>query len=146
MAEEYLGDGLYVSFDGQQIKLRAPRDDGDHVVYLATSHAIMPNARRHSWPLRCPAPSTSCWRPSLCISLASRKSASPRNTRTRPMTDAPDPDPNVRLREHNQGIIACLSDHAPEPPETCEDPEGWRRGFASAQAAIAHEDKQRSPV
>jgi hypothetical protein len=34
--EVYLGDGLYASFDGlaDQIKLRAPRLDGDHVVYL----------------------------------------------------------------------------------------------------------------
>lgn len=35
MAEEtYLGDGLYASFDGFQICLRAPRTGGDHVVYL----------------------------------------------------------------------------------------------------------------
>jgi hypothetical protein len=34
MKEEYLGDGLYASFDGWQIKLRAPREEGDHVVYL----------------------------------------------------------------------------------------------------------------
>lgn len=32
--ETYLGDGLYVSFDGYQLKLRAPREDGDHEVYL----------------------------------------------------------------------------------------------------------------
>jgi hypothetical protein len=32
--EEYLGDGLYVSFDGFQIVLRAPRSDGDHFVAL----------------------------------------------------------------------------------------------------------------
>lgn len=34
MEETYLGDGLYASFDGWQIKLRAPRDNGDHEVYL----------------------------------------------------------------------------------------------------------------
>jgi hypothetical protein len=35
MADEtYLYDGLYASFDGFQIKLRAPREEGDHVVYL----------------------------------------------------------------------------------------------------------------
>jgi hypothetical protein len=28
--ETYLGDGLYASFDGWQVKLRAPRDGGDH--------------------------------------------------------------------------------------------------------------------
>ncbi len=33
-SETYLGDGLYVSYDGWQIKLRAPRGDGDHVVFL----------------------------------------------------------------------------------------------------------------
>lgn len=32
--ETYLGDGLYASFDGYQIRLRAPRETGDHVVYL----------------------------------------------------------------------------------------------------------------
>ena len=30
----YLGDGLYVSFDGYQFCLRAPRDNEDQVVYL----------------------------------------------------------------------------------------------------------------
>jgi hypothetical protein len=34
MDETYLGDGLYASFDGMQIRLRAPRDGGDHYVYL----------------------------------------------------------------------------------------------------------------
>ena len=33
-AEEYLGDGLYVSFDGFQILLRAPRPEGDHYIAL----------------------------------------------------------------------------------------------------------------
>lgn len=32
--ETYLGDGLYASFDGYQICLRAPRIDGDDVVYF----------------------------------------------------------------------------------------------------------------
>jgi hypothetical protein len=32
--EVYLGDGLYASFDGWQIKLRAPREGGDDVVFL----------------------------------------------------------------------------------------------------------------
>lgn len=32
--EEYLGDGLYASFDGWQFCLRTPRENGDHVVYL----------------------------------------------------------------------------------------------------------------
>ena len=35
--ETYLGDGLYASFDGYQIKLRAPRPDGDHWVALEPS-------------------------------------------------------------------------------------------------------------
>jgi hypothetical protein len=29
-----LGDGLFCSFDGHQIKLRAPRENGDHWVAL----------------------------------------------------------------------------------------------------------------
>jgi hypothetical protein len=32
--EAYLGDGLYASFDGYQINLRAPREGGDHWVSL----------------------------------------------------------------------------------------------------------------
>jgi hypothetical protein len=41
--EQYLGDGLYCSFDGWQVKLRAPRDGGDHEVFLdaATLQAFM---------------------------------------------------------------------------------------------------------
>jgi hypothetical protein len=35
--ETYLGDGLYASFDGFQFCLRAPRDMGDHEVYLEPS-------------------------------------------------------------------------------------------------------------
>lgn len=34
MNEEYLGDGLYVSFDGWQYRLRAPHIGGDHIVFL----------------------------------------------------------------------------------------------------------------
>jgi hypothetical protein len=32
--ETYLGDGLYVSFDGYQFCFRAPREIGDHEVYI----------------------------------------------------------------------------------------------------------------
>lgn len=32
--EKYLGDGLYLSFDGYQLKLRAPREYEDHEVYM----------------------------------------------------------------------------------------------------------------
>jgi hypothetical protein len=32
--ETYLGDGLYVSFDGFAFTLRAPREHGDHYVVL----------------------------------------------------------------------------------------------------------------
>lgn len=35
--EAYLGDGLYCSFDGYQLWLRAPRLDGDHVIALEPS-------------------------------------------------------------------------------------------------------------
>lgn len=33
-SETYLGDGLYVKFDGFSFVLRAPREDGDHFAYL----------------------------------------------------------------------------------------------------------------
>ena len=32
--ETYLGDGLYASFDGFQIRLRAPSYCEEHIVYL----------------------------------------------------------------------------------------------------------------
>lgn len=32
--ETYIGDGLYASYDGYMLKLRAPRIGGDHEVYL----------------------------------------------------------------------------------------------------------------
>ena len=33
--ERYLGDGLYVSFDGYQVRLRAPRyETSDHIVFM----------------------------------------------------------------------------------------------------------------
>lgn len=35
--EQYLGDGLYASFDGYQVCLRAPRAHGDDYVYLEPS-------------------------------------------------------------------------------------------------------------
>lgn len=34
MREHYLGDGLYATDDGHMIRLRAPREDGDHWVGL----------------------------------------------------------------------------------------------------------------
>jgi hypothetical protein len=37
MDEEYIGDGLYVTFDGFGFTLRAPRAEGDHWVYLEPS-------------------------------------------------------------------------------------------------------------
>lgn len=33
-SEQYLGDGLYASFDGFMVTLRAPREHGDHFVAL----------------------------------------------------------------------------------------------------------------
>jgi hypothetical protein len=32
--EMYLGDGVYASYDGWQIRLRTSREDGDHEIYL----------------------------------------------------------------------------------------------------------------
>jgi hypothetical protein len=51
--ETYLGDGLYGSFDGDQVRLRAPRHDGDHWVALepqvmiAFQRYLAEIARRH---------------------------------------------------------------------------------------------------
>jgi hypothetical protein len=50
--ETYLGDGLYASYDGWQIKLRAPQIVGDQEVYLepavlrAFEHFIVDVVRR----------------------------------------------------------------------------------------------------
>ena len=46
--ETYLGDGLYASFDGFRIVLRAPREQGDHVIVLepAVYRAIVAFAAR----------------------------------------------------------------------------------------------------
>ena len=35
--ETYLGDGCYASYDGWQVCLRVPRDEGNHYVYLDPS-------------------------------------------------------------------------------------------------------------
>lgn len=35
--ETYLGDGLYASYNGYAVKLRAPRLEGDHYVTLDSS-------------------------------------------------------------------------------------------------------------
>jgi len=32
--ERYLGDGLYASWDGGMLRLRTPRNDDDHIIYL----------------------------------------------------------------------------------------------------------------
>ncbi len=32
--EVYLADGVYAKFEGMYVRLRAPREYGDHVVYL----------------------------------------------------------------------------------------------------------------
>jgi hypothetical protein len=35
--EHYLGDGVYASSDGHEVKLRAPRLGGEHVLFLKPS-------------------------------------------------------------------------------------------------------------
>ena len=51
--ETYLGDGLYASCDGGMIQLRAPREDGDHCVYLEPDiyEALRQFARKIGWEL-----------------------------------------------------------------------------------------------
>jgi hypothetical protein len=51
--EVYLGDGLYASFDGYQINLRAPRAEGDH--YVALEPAVWQELLRFEQSLREPA-------------------------------------------------------------------------------------------
>ncbi len=48
--ETYLGDGLYASFDGYQFCLRAPREGGDHKVYLETHtlNAFIEYVKQHT--------------------------------------------------------------------------------------------------
>ena len=48
--ETYLGDGLYASFDGFSIWLRAPRENGDHLVALEPSvYAALTAFARDAW-------------------------------------------------------------------------------------------------
>jgi len=51
--ESYLGDGLYASFDGYQIVLRAPREHGEHYVALepAVYAALIRYAADIGWKL-----------------------------------------------------------------------------------------------
>jgi hypothetical protein len=44
--ETYLGDGLYASFDGWQIRLRAPRENGDHEVFRPYPASVFRVCRR----------------------------------------------------------------------------------------------------
>lgn len=50
--EEYLGDGVYVSFDGFAITLRAPRPHGDHFIVLEPRefNALVDYAKRAREP------------------------------------------------------------------------------------------------
>lgn len=34
LREDYLGDGLYAAYDGYQVRLRAPRDGRDDLVFM----------------------------------------------------------------------------------------------------------------
>jgi hypothetical protein len=42
--ETYLGDGLYVSFDGWHVCLRAPRSEGNH--WIALEPMVYQNLKR----------------------------------------------------------------------------------------------------
>lgn len=53
MPEQYLGDGLYASFDGYQIILRAPRENGDH--WVALEPAVLAAFLRYIVALRAAA-------------------------------------------------------------------------------------------
>ncbi len=54
MMEEYLYDGVYVSFDGFMITLRAPREHGDHWVALEpySFKLLIEYARRQGWEVK----------------------------------------------------------------------------------------------
>lgn len=52
--ETYLGDGLYASFDGWQITLRAPREGGDH--YVALEPQVLEAFERYVKVLRAKEP------------------------------------------------------------------------------------------
>jgi hypothetical protein len=46
--EEYLGDGVWASFDGENIRLRAPSEAGDNLVFLdpGVFRSLLDYARR----------------------------------------------------------------------------------------------------
>ena len=53
-AETYLGDGLYASFDGFNVILRAPSENGDHFVGLesrwCTRAYVRGSGATRGWP------------------------------------------------------------------------------------------------
>jgi hypothetical protein len=53
MEEFYLGDGVYASFEGYAVKLRAPRERGDSEIWLEPEHlkAINEFVKRNGWKL-----------------------------------------------------------------------------------------------
>lgn len=52
--ETYIGDGLYASFDGYQIQLRAPQSHGDQFVYLEPSVyvSLLEYAKTIGWVIK----------------------------------------------------------------------------------------------
>jgi hypothetical protein len=50
-AETYLGDGLYASFDGFRVWLRAPRPEGDHRVAMEPDTWLALHKWVHSYSL-----------------------------------------------------------------------------------------------
>ena len=47
--EIYLGDGVYASFDGFQIKLRAPRENGNSEIFIEPAVYINLLAAGKTW-------------------------------------------------------------------------------------------------
>lgn len=50
--ETYLGDGLYAAYDGFYVWLRAPRENGDHIVGMDPS--VLDNFERFVQAMRQP--------------------------------------------------------------------------------------------
>jgi hypothetical protein len=53
MEEFYLGDGVYACFQGDAVKLRAPREGGDSEIWLEPDHlkALIDFVKRQGWKL-----------------------------------------------------------------------------------------------
>lgn len=57
LVQDYIGDGVYVSYQGFDIQISTPRSDGDHTVFLEPHvfAELVRFARRIGWTIEEPS-------------------------------------------------------------------------------------------